>query len=577
MRLSLPAAVCATLLCTSLHTGLMAQEKNQAAKTITCPGRQLPYPRIEPNYNGKIKRDLSPFEQELAKFATRKADVAALVEGQTIPGLQALMNAGKLHSTDLVLYYLDRIRQVDIGQLNSVLEVNPDVLDIARKMDKERKRKAGNKAMYGIPVLLKDNIATADKLHTAAGTAAMLAWKPSRDAFLVKQLREAGAIILGKANMSEWANYMDQCMPSGFSVNGGQTRNPYGPFDTWGSSSGSAVAVAADLVTVSVGSETQGSIIMPARINSVVGLKTSMGLVSRSNIIPLLEYQDVPGPMGKTVTDVAIMLSAMTGVDPLDTATTRAGKLAGVDFSAYLKPGAANGLRIGVPVTEEVDITKALERMGNASDEAKQNTRNFLEKRRATALAAAKVFTDAGLKVVFIPDSLMPRRQNDIGQALTYGFKQDLNHFLAGLGKEAPFKSMEEIIAFNKQDMANRAPYGHGLVEGAQNNKISEASFNEIKTRNIAIARRAIDSVLNAFQVDLLVSDVNQVYAPAGYPAISIPSGYDEKGTPEALILVGTYLSEPQLIAAGFVYEQATKARKVPPLAETLATIKALK
>jgi amidase len=200
--------------------------------------------------------------------------------------------------------------------------------------------------MHGIPVLLKDNIATGDHLQTAAGAAAMLGWDPDRDAFLVRRLRDAGAVILGKANLSEWANYMDSCMPDGFSTNGGQTRNPYGPFDTLGSSSGSAVAVAADLTTVSVGSETQGSIIKPATINSVVALKTSRGLVSRDYILPLLPWQDVPGPIGRTVTDVAALLSAMVGVDENDPETAAAAELSGTDFAQFLSPRSGRDRRL---------------------------------------------------------------------------------------------------------------------------------------------------------------------------------------------------------------------------------------
>ncbi|MEZ4518138.1 MAG: amidase family protein [Chloroflexota bacterium] len=316
-----------------------------------CAAMELPFPRPEPDYTGKLARDFSPFADVLAAYTPEEAAATeTLVSGKTIPELQTLMDSGELTSVGLVTYYLDRIRRYDVDKLNAVLELNPDVLTIARTMDDERAAGNVRGSMHGIPVLLKDNIATGDQLHTAAGAAALLDWNPSRDAFLVSQLRDAGAVILGKANLSEWANYMDPCMPNGFSTNGGQTRNPYGPFDTFGSSSGSAVAAAADLVTVSVGTETQGSIIAPAGINSVVGLKPTKGLISTDYVIPLLPFQDTPGPIGRTVTDVAVLLSAMTGVDENDFMTSSTADLAGVDFTQFLNAAALAGVRVGLPV-----------------------------------------------------------------------------------------------------------------------------------------------------------------------------------------------------------------------------------
>ena len=300
----------------------------------SCPLNELPYPRPEPLYDGKLKRNFSHFDALLKAYTPELSEARdALLKGKNILQIQALLESGKLTSVVLLAYYLERIQRYDVDKLNAVLELNPDAMEIAGALDRERAANSVRGPMHGIPVLLKDNIATGDQLHTAAGSAAMLAWDPDRDAFLVTQLRNAGAIILGKANLSEWANYMDSCMPNGFSTNGGQTQNPYGPFETYGSSSGSAVAVAADLTTVSVGSETQGSMILPAGINSVVALKTSHGLVSGDYIIPLLPWQDVPGPMGRNVTDVAVLLSAMAGVGPNASNNTN---LAGTDFTRFL-------------------------------------------------------------------------------------------------------------------------------------------------------------------------------------------------------------------------------------------------
>ncbi|MFD2526964.1 amidase family protein [Flavihumibacter stibioxidans] len=550
-----------------------AQTDTIAKPAITCPGRQLPYPRQEPDYNNKDRRDLAAFTSALAKIQPRLQELEGLVKGKSVTAIQSALQDGKLSSVELVLYYLDRIRRYDIGLLNSVLEINPDLLKIARAKDKQRRRKKSAGPLHGIPVLLKDNIATADKLHSSAGTWALQSWKPSEDAFLVAQLRKSGAIIMGKANMSEWANYMDPCMPSGFSVRGGQTRNPYGPFDTWGSSSGSAVAVAADLVTISVGSETQGSIIMPARINSVVGLKPSMGLLSRSGIIPLLEYQDVPGPFGKTVADVAALLSGMTGTDPRDTATAAGKSAHALDYTKYLDSAAWKNIRIGVPLLEEADIAALLANY-QGSTPNKAGFQNNLETNRKIQLKAIEAFRAAGMEVVMVPNKEIPARLTDIGQALQFGFKQDLNQFLSSLGTRAPFPSLEAIIAHNKEDLKNRAPFGQGLLEGSQHTKLTKEAFEEMKKRNIEKGRNGIDSLLSRYNIDVLVSDVNQTYAPAGYPALTIPAGYSERGEPQAIILVGTRFSEPALIAAGAAFEEKTKAWKAPDLERTLAEIR---
>ena len=282
------------ILISLLFPGCQDSGTSHVANDGPCPLYELPYPRPEPVYAGKLKRDFSSFAALLKAYTPNQAAARKiLLEGKTIPQIQALLESGKLNSVEL------------------------------------------------------------------------LAWDPDRDAFLVSQLRKAGAIILGKANLSEWANYMASCMPNGFSANGGQTQNPYGPFETYGSSSGSAVAVAADLTTVSVGSETQGSMIIPAGINSVVALKTSHGLVSGDYVIPLLPWQDVPGPMGRTVTDVAVLLSAMTGgVDPDNPDAGRIANLAGRDFTRFPGSKREKPLRVGIPVWDEESIEAWFDKQG---------------------------------------------------------------------------------------------------------------------------------------------------------------------------------------------------------------------
>lgn len=548
----------------------------QADSSEACPLDELPYPRPEPAYKGKLDRDIGPFAAALDSYTSEQAAAReTLVRGKTVPELQQLMDSSELTAFDLTVYYLERIQRYDLGKLNSVLELNPEALDIARALDEERATGTVRGPMHGIPVLLKDNIATGDQLHTAAGAVAMLDWDPDRDAFLVSQLREAGAIILGKANLSEWANWMDSCMPNGFSANGGQTQNPYGPFETYGSSSGSAVSVAADLTTVSVGTETQGSIISPAGINSVVAMKTSRGLVSRDYVIPLLPWQDVPGPMGRTVTDVAVLLSAMTGVDDNDPETTKAAELADTDFSQFLTQDALAGLAVGVPIWNNEAFAQYFADNEVSDAEQQENLKAAFAPQIEESQALINTLTAAGLSVVEVPRSAMPSfGLVDVGPALEFGYQDAINAFLAGLGDDALVGSLEEIVAFNKEDAANRAPYGQDHLEASLNTKITAEEYEDLKQGNQATAKDALDQLFEQYGVDVMVSDVAQLYAPAGYPALTVPSGYAEDGTPQGTVFVGRFLSEPQLLAVGYAFEQATRAHVAPDLEATLSFTK---
>jgi amidase len=541
-----------------------------------CALSDLPYPRPEPTYSGKLKRDFSPFSGALESYTAEQiAARETLVSSKTIPELQDLMAEGQLTSVDLVIYYLERIQRFDVDKLNAVLELNPEVLEIAQKLDDERATGSLRGPMHGIPVLLKDNIATGDQLHTAAGAAVMLDWDPARDAFLVSQLRAAGAIILGKANLSEWANWMDSCMPNGFSTNGGQTQNPYGTFETFGSSSGSAVAIAGELTTVSVGTETQGSIISPAGINSVVALKTSRGLVSRDYVIPLLPAQDVPGPMGRHVTDVAVLLTAMTGADENDPETANATELAGTDFTQFLNAETLTDFRVGLPIWNDEAFNVYFEGLGITDEEAKANLRTELEKGNVGLRAIGEILQQAGVTVVEISPNTLPERV-DIVPALTHGYKLSINQFLTDLGADAPVASLEAIVAFNKEDMDNRAPYGQNYLEESLSSELSDDEFNQMIIGNQQTAREAIDELFAQYDLDLVVSDLGQLYAPAGYPALTVPSGYAADDTPQDVVFVGGFLSEPQLLAVGYAYEQETQVRAAPDLAATIQMIEAL-
>ena len=553
-----------------------AEEAAAAEGGEGCPLVDLPYPRPEPDYNAKVVRDLSPFEDALAAYTDeRRGELDDLLTSATIPNIQALIESGDLTSEELVVYYVDRIQRYDIDGLNSVIELNPQALEIARALDDERASRTDQSGMYGIPVLLKDNIATGDGMHATAGAVVMEGWLPDRDAGLVSKLRDAGAIILGKANLSEWANYMDSCMPNGFSALGGQTENPYGPFETYGSSSGSAVAAAANLAAVTVGSETQGSLLLPAGINSVVAIKTSKGLVSGDYIIPLLPFQDVAGPMGRTVTDAAVLLTAMAGVDENDPETQNAAKLDGVDFAEFASLEAAQGKRIGIVFITDDDVDRFLQSLG-IPEENRDAVLPAIEDQNNTNRVAGELFAAAGMEVVEIPWSAIPAAP-DTKEALKPGFKRAINAFLAGLGDAAPVGSLQEIIAFNEEDAANRMPYGQDHLEEAQASDLTDEEWQTLREEHIQSTQQAFQVLFNTYEVDMFFENLTQVYAPAGYPAITIPSGYGADGTPKYYHIIGDYLAEPSLIMAGYVLEQALNARVAPDLEATMQLIDAVK
>ena len=530
-----------------------------------------PYPRPEPDYNAKVVRDLSPFEDALAALTDeRRAELDLLLTGASIADMQSMFSTGDLTSEELVLYYIDRIQRYDVDGLNSVIALNPQALESARVHDEQRASGSAAGGMHGIPVLLKDNIAVAG-LPATAGAVVMQGWTPDRDAGLVTKLRQAGAIILGKANLSEWANFMDSCMPNGFSAVGGQTENPYGPFETYGSSSGSAVAAAANLATVTVGSETQGSLLLPAGVNSVVAIKTTKGLVSGDYIIPLLPFQDVAGPMGRTVTDTAVLLTAMAGVDENDPETQNAAELDGVDFAEFASLEAAQGQRIGVVIITEDDIDGFLQSLGVPA-ENREALMPAIDDANRVGRAIGQALSEAGMEVIEIPWSAVPATPN-ANEALPPGFKRAINEFLAGLGDAAPVGSLEEIIAFNEEDTANRMPYGQDHLEEAQASDLTDEEWQALREDHIQSAQQGLRALFDTYGVDAMVENLTQAYAAAGYPAITIPTGYGADGEPTYTHIIGDYLSEPSLITAGYALEQALNVRVDPNLDATMQLI----
>ncbi len=550
-------------------------------------GRQ--FPLAEPDYNAKRPRDLSPFSEAMAGFTPEQAGaIESALAGKTIPDIQAMLDNGDFTSEQLVLYYLDRIQRYDIDKLNSVMELNPEALTIARALDEERAAGNSKGPLHGIPVLLKDNIATGDQMRTTAGTYALKDWQADRDAFLVKQLRDAGAIIMGKANLSEWANYMDPCMPSGFSAVGGQTRHPYGPFDPLGSSTGSAVSVAANLTTVSVGSETSGSLIQPARVSGVAALRPSQGLVSRDYVIPLGPDLDTPGPMGRSLTDVAIMLTVMAGVDENDAKTEDAASLAGTDFTQFLSQEEAQKLRVGViiPTREakaRLEGQVQLIEQATGGKLSEDDRKEFLAKFVLPGLGgdpqvAIDALKAAGIEVVEIDDSTLPKDTDTAQPLLPYSFQDGVSRFFAGVGGAAPISSLADVVAINKEDMANRAPYDQRFLEWSVETEMTAEEYEQLRAEAQAIADKWIKDILEKNNVDVLVAGTyyaNNAGA-AGVPALTIPAGLDPNGQPQGIILSGDYLSEPQLFAVGYALEQVLNGRVEPNLDATMQQIEAI-
>ena len=485
----------------------------------------------------------------------------------TIDDLQARMQAGTLAARELTAAYLERIAQIDQSgpTLKSVIEVNPDALAIATALDAERKAGQVRGPLHGIPVLIKDNIATADKMETTAGSLALVGSKPPHDAEIVTRLRAAGAVILGKTNLSEWANIRSTTSTSGWSGRGGQTRNPYAlNRNTSGSSSGSGAAVAANLCVVAVGSETDGSIVSPSSVCGIVGVKPTVGLWSRTGIIPISASQDTAGPMTRTVRDAAILLSALAGVDEKDSATKAIPAGQSFDFAVALKPGALKGARLGV-LHGPFGMHPRMETVLAA---------------QVTALkAAGAVIVDLGdfpnLGQVYEPEL----------EVLLYELKDGLNAYLATLGPGAPVKTLTDVIAFNETHRAKEMPFfGQELfVRAEAKGPLSDPAYITARALCLKLMRtEGIDALLAREKLDALVSltsgpgwlidPVNgDAYtggsstpaAVAGYPSVTVPAA-QVFGLPVGISFVGPAWSESRLLALAADFEAQTKARREP-------------
>ncbi|MBT2758383.1 amidase [Mesobacillus foraminis] len=470
----------------------------------------------------------------------------------TIDEMQEKMESGELSSKELVLLYMNRIAEVDPA-IHSVLELNPDALHIAAALDVERREHGARGPLHGIPVLLKDNIDTHDKMHTSAGSLALEHSIAPEDSFVASQLRKAGAVILGKTNMTEWANFMAIGMPSGYSSRGGQVLNPYGPgrFNVGGSSAGSGAAIAANLAAVSVGTETSGSILNPSCQNSLVGIKPTVGLISRRGIIPISYTQDTAGPMARTVKDAIYLLSALSGTDARDPVTLTNTSLSGEDFSRYLDLNGLQGAKLGVPRDPAY-----LEELSDEKQELFEQCLNQLKE------------LGAQLKDVGIPSA-----EAEWGyDVLTYEFKSGVNAYLSQLPSMVKVRSLANVIAFNKHHMERTLKYGQEvLLESEETSgSLKEKEYiSALEHDQYMSTEKGIDFALKVHGVEALVfphDHGSDLAARAGYPSITVPAGYTSDGEPFGLTFTGTAYSEPILVRLAYAFEQATKVRKPPVL-----------
>jgi len=494
-------------------------------------------------------------------------------EEATIAELQAAMASGRLSSRRLTQAYLRRIRQIDLSgiQLNSVIEVNPDALDIARELDAERRQGKVRGPLHGIPILVKDNFATRDRMETTAGSLALLGAEVPRDAFVIRRLRRAGAVILGKANLSEWANFRSTQSSSGWSGRAGQCLSPYVlDHNPCGSSSGSGTATAANLAAVSLGTETDGSIVCPSSHNALVGIKPTLGLTSRSGVVPLAHSQDVTGPMARTVTDAATVLGAMTGVDPRDPATADSKGHSHRDYRRFLDPDGLRGARIGVWREGVFGASPEADVIGEAA---------IADLRRL----GATVVDPADIPGV-----------NDIGgpefTVLLCEFKDDIAAYLSEL-RNTDMRTLADLIAFNEANAERELRwFGQEIfLQAEATGGTADPAYAEALATSRRLAQNGIDQTLERFDLDAIFSltasppwttdlvngdhfllGSSTPAAVAGYPNITVPAGFSFGELPVGVNFIGRRWAEPTLLKLAYGYEQGTQHRHAPRFLPTL-------
>lgn len=495
---------------------------------------------------------------EVARFELDEITIGDLLDG---------MKSGRWTARAIAEKYLARIAEVDKGgpSLNSVIETNPDALEIAEALDRERREKGPRGTLHGIPVLIKDNIATADKMQTTAGSLALVGSKPPADAFVAKKLRDAGAVVLGKTNLSEWANIRSSHSISGWSARGGQTKNPYAlDRNPCGSSSGTGAGISANLAAVGIGTETDGSIVCPSSANGLAGIKPTIGLVSRRGIIPISHSQDTAGPMCRTVRDAAILLGTLTGVDAADRATAASAGKSLADYTQFLKEDGLNGARIGV-------LRKTFG-FNPAVDLLMEEALRVMKKQGATVIDPVEIATHGKFgETEFL--------------GFMYELKADLNAYLAWLGPNTPVKTLQEIIDFNERNVRKEMPYfaQENFYKAQEKGPLTTKEYVEAMEKNRQLSRMdGIDKTMEEHKLDAIVAPTggpawltdivngdsfgggsSEFAAVAGYPNVNVTAGYVH-GLPVGISFFGRAWSEPVLIRLAYAYEQVTKFRKAP-------------
>ena len=496
------------------------------------------------------------------------------LEEITVAELQAGMAAGRYTSRGVVEQYLARIAAMDRAgpSLQSIIETNPEALDLAEQLDRERAATGPRGPLHGVPVLLKDNIDTADRMTTTAGSLALEGSIASRDSHVAERLRAAGAVLLAKANMSEWANIRSTRSSSGWSARGGQCRNPFVlDRNPCGSSSGSAAAVSANFGTLAVGTETDGSIVCPASANGVVGIKPTVGLVSRAGIIPISHTQDTAGPLCRTVADAAALLTVLAGADPRDAATAASARHVEQDYTAFLKKDGLRGARIGVARAKFFGYSDVTDRLGNA---------------------ALEVLRREGA-VLVDPADIPHAGEYDAAEleVLLYELKADLNAYLAALGPGARVRTLADAIAFNEREREREMPYfaQELFVQAEAKGPLTTPAYRKALATCTRLARtEGIDAVIAKHRLDAIVAPTGNPAWPtdlvngdhftgssstpaavARYPSVSVPMGY-AWGLPVNLSFFGAAWSEPTLIRLAYAFEQVTRQRKPPQFLATL-------
>ncbi|SMD32670.1 amidase [Reichenbachiella faecimaris] len=495
------------------------------------------------------------------------------LEEKTVVELQQMMEKGNYSSVAICQLYIDRIKAIDQVEngLHAVIELNPDALSIAAALDQERAAGKVRGPLHGIPIMIKDNINTGDQMETTAGSLSLLGSDVEKDAFIVAKLREAGAVLLGKTNLSEWANFRSERSSSGWSGRGRQTRNPYVlDRSPCGSSSGSGVAVSANLCTITIGTETNGSIVCPSSLNGVVGIKPTVGLWSRSGIIPISKTQDTAGPMGRTVADAAVLLGALVGMDAEDEMTQDSLAVVYQDYTQFLDLDGLKGKRIGIfrgPMGMHEGVDAIMEQ-------------SFLAMKKAGAI---------------LVESIELGEMHYLGNAeyelLLYEFKDGLNAYLSGLRSDFPYKNIEDLIQYNKENSSEEMPYFQQEIFELAYSKgnLTDEAYQEAYALcqkisrtdgiDLAVNRHNLDAIVAptgdpAWKIDRINGDNYRISsssmpAMSGYPNITVPAG-NVQGLPIGISFFSTAYKEAELIAIAYSFEQKTKARIVPKLLPTL-------